>query len=328
MLGFSKVGHGDYDAGSRLMEESAQIFRSINDDWGLAYSMNPGGRARLLRGDFEGARSRWQEGLSLFKAMNDEWGLGMTLTNLLDLALHRDDLTGIQTLMDDASRACQESGDRFTFAFLHCMLGDLQRRRGNDSRALENYITCLTTMREIASNNTAARCTFGLGRIAASRNQPALSAQLLGASDHYGGVDSLVAVIRAERDQLETSLRRDLGQQAFDAAWQAGQGLQLAEVQGIAETLLGQELTADQGPAQGSPDHTTQGTLTRRELEVLELLRRGLTNRDIADALVISERTAEHHVTNILQKLNLRSRTQAATWAAEHSTAPPSDTTT
>lgn len=57
--------------------------------------------------------------------------------------------------------------------------------------------------------------------------------------------------------------------------------------------------------------------LTPRELEVLRLITRGLTNRAIAETLIISEKTAEVHVRNILSKLGLSSRTQAATYAIE-----------
>ena len=60
-------------------------------------------------------------------------------------------------------------------------------------------------------------------------------------------------------------------------------------------------------------------TLTDREREVLQLIAKGLTNRDIADALVISERTVKRHVTAILSKMNLRNRTEAALRAVEDS---------
>ena len=57
------------------------------------------------------------------------------------------------------------------------------------------------------------------------------------------------------------------------------------------------------------------GGLTRRELEVAALVAAGASNREIADKLVISERTAESHVQNILTKLGFRSRAQIASWA-------------
>jgi DNA-binding NarL/FixJ family response regulator len=62
----------------------------------------------------------------------------------------------------------------------------------------------------------------------------------------------------------------------------------------------------------------TPTPLSPREREVASLLARGHTNRQIADTLVISERTAEHHVENIMAKLGLTARTQVAVWATEH----------
>jgi len=59
--------------------------------------------------------------------------------------------------------------------------------------------------------------------------------------------------------------------------------------------------------------------LTPRELEVLQLIAQGKSNRDIAQALIISEKTVKTHVSNILSKLHLDGRTQAAIYAYKHS---------
>jgi DNA-binding NarL/FixJ family response regulator len=69
----------------------------------------------------------------------------------------------------------------------------------------------------------------------------------------------------------------------------------------------------------------TRGTepLTNREREVLGLVARGLSNMEIAGRLAITERTARTHVSNILGKLRLASRTQAALYAVEHGLVPP-----
>jgi DNA-binding NarL/FixJ family response regulator len=58
--------------------------------------------------------------------------------------------------------------------------------------------------------------------------------------------------------------------------------------------------------------------LTGREKDVLRLVAQGLSNKDIAARLFITERTARTYVSNILGKLGLQSRTQAALWAIEH----------
>lgn len=65
--------------------------------------------------------------------------------------------------------------------------------------------------------------------------------------------------------------------------------------------------------------------LTDREREVLGLVAKGASNKEIGRVLFISERTARTHVSNILVKLGLRSRTQAALWAIREGLAPPAE---
>jgi DNA-binding NarL/FixJ family response regulator len=71
-----------------------------------------------------------------------------------------------------------------------------------------------------------------------------------------------------------------------------------------------------------APRHTATA-LTRREREILVLVAQGRSNRGIANALVISERTARTHVSNVLTKLGLTSRTQAALWAVREGLVTP-----
>jgi DNA-binding NarL/FixJ family response regulator len=67
---------------------------------------------------------------------------------------------------------------------------------------------------------------------------------------------------------------------------------------------------------------TPASDVTRREREVLALLAEGLTNREIASRLVVSEHTVHRHVTNILRKLGLPSRAAAAAHAVRTGIAP------
>ncbi|MFJ8828245.1 response regulator [Streptomyces sp. NPDC102467] len=80
----------------------------------------------------------------------------------------------------------------------------------------------------------------------------------------------------------------------------------------VAGALLSQETNSGQGRG---------GSLTEREREVLGLIADGRSNREIARALVLSEKTVKTHVSNILMKLDLADRTQAALWAVRHGAA-------
>jgi len=75
-------------------------------------------------------------------------------------------------------------------------------------------------------------------------------------------------------------------------------------------------------PAEPNSIHSN---MTERELEVLGLIARGMSNREIAQSLIISEKTVKAHVGNILSKLHLKDRTQAAIYAHENGLVPASD---
>jgi DNA-binding NarL/FixJ family response regulator len=70
-------------------------------------------------------------------------------------------------------------------------------------------------------------------------------------------------------------------------------------------------------PARSSPEAPSDTELSAREIEVLRLIANGATNREIAEKLVISEGTVKNHISNILSRLGLRDRTQAAIYARE-----------
>ena len=69
--------------------------------------------------------------------------------------------------------------------------------------------------------------------------------------------------------------------------------------------------------------HIPGEELTEREREVLALVARGYTNKQIADALYVSEKTARNHVSHILEKLGLSRRSEAAAFAVENKLVPP-----
>ena len=110
----------------------------------------------------------------------------------------------------------------------------------------------------------------------------------------------------AEADELAAAIRAAAaGEMHLDPA-----------IAGIVARRMRDGVRGDGAGGNGEPDGI--GSLTARERDVLARVARGLPNRKIADDLGITERTARTHVSNILAKLGLASRTQAALLAVQH----------
>jgi DNA-binding NarL/FixJ family response regulator len=104
-----------------------------------------------------------------------------------------------------------------------------------------------------------------------------------------------------------SSDRRD----ALERDWSEGRALTLQD----AAALAMRDDTRPSSAPRDAPPPAADGLLTARELEVAALIARGKTSKEIADELVITERTADTHAAHIRDKLGLRSRAEIAAWA-------------
>lgn len=86
----------------------------------------------------------------------------------------------------------------------------------------------------------------------------------------------------------------------------------------VGSTLTHTESTAAHGKAEPGVTALSPSPLTAREVEVLRLIASGATNREIAVQLMVSEGTIKNHISNILNRLDVRDRTQAALYARDH----------
>ena len=144
----------------------------------------------------------------------------------------------------------------------------------------------------------------------------------IGSADAAECFQSVVERLRAsEQSLLVARARLEMAQLLYDRDW-AG-AVTWARAALASFTRLGAAREADEAAGLlrrlGVAARTAprgQDLLTQREAEVLALIARGLTNRAIAERLVISAKTVEHHVSQILGKLGLRSRAEAAAFAA------------
>jgi DNA-binding NarL/FixJ family response regulator len=100
-----------------------------------------------------------------------------------------------------------------------------------------------------------------------------------------------------------------LGEARFNKAFEAGANFDRDGAVGLA---LGKKVVRDAGP----PTARTPDPLGKREREVARLIAEGLSNKEIATRLFLSERTVETHVYNILNKLGFNSRVSIASWVS------------
>src|SRR5204862_6189657 len=128
-------------------------------------------------------------------------------------------------------------------------------------------------------------------------------------------------VYAAAYDRAVATARSQLGEQAFAAAW--AQGRTMTPEQALAARELAMKPAPLPSGALLAPPLTRRaakrafGGLTEREREVAALIAQGKTSREIAEILVVNDRTIEKHIENILSKLGFTSRTQSAVWVTK-----------
>jgi predicted ATPase/DNA-binding CsgD family transcriptional regulator len=349
---------GDYARARTYGEESLRIFRQRRELWGIATCLDTLGGVALRHGQYDRARSCHEESLAANQILGFKSSIALSLANLGHVARAIGDDVTAQARYTDSLRLYREIGDRRGAALVLGNLGVLARRAGDLDRAWGYLSESLATARAVGGNrytaaalNHVASLALDRGDARAATTACAESLRLSNALQDKRGAartlegcakllaatgqaepalelcalaDALLASLGARRappdqasfEALRARLQKASGSALSTAVFYGAADLDLDRVVARALTLLDapRELPSPELPPAISNGHP----LTRREREVAALIARGLTNRAIAERLVIAERTADTHVSNILGKLGLDTRVQIAAWAIEH----------
>ena len=215
-----------------------------------------------------------------------------------------------------------ESGESFETARFLLTTGRVAANRGEVEKATSLLRQALSLAQNLGNPVAVAMDEEVLARVAVDSQDYDRAATLLGVSHAIvgdaGATTSVFPVNTSFRTDIEDQARRILGARAYDKAFTAGKSLTMGE--GIAYAL-GAQLPTRSG---AKTRRKNQTVLTARESQVAALVGQGLSDKDIADRLVISKRTAEGHVANSLIKLGFTSRTQLAAWTARNDADPRS----
>jgi non-specific serine/threonine protein kinase len=309
-------GHGDVEALDGFAEQLMEISREVGGDAlaeGYA-AMSLGLVDTHWRGDFEAAREHLEQALPLLREAGDDGMVAQTHMLLGTALLLAGDHEGARQGFEEALDLARSLGDRLSACVALFSLGQLALAGGDYGAASRLFAEGIAPSEEMGDRGNVAHILEALGIVAGARGETLKAARLLGASEALTSAIGLRGHTyyrpdRALYERVEAEAKDALGEEAFEAAMQEGRAMPPGRA---VEYALEEPTHHDDAvPA-------ARAELTPRELEVLRLVARGMSNQQIAENLVLSEHTVHRHVSNVLGKLGVSSRTAAVAQAASH----------
>ena len=286
-----------------------------DDPWNLALACTAAANAALATGDLDAVPGHLDRALRVARGLNNKWLAGRILVGRAGFAEVIGDA-------DEAARRYAEARDLFAAyeataeqARCHAGLAGVALERGDLAAAR-------------AESRASLRLTEAVGHGVATARVLAMAARVAEKYDATSDAVLLAAAAETLRQGLGVPPSRDgripglldrarerLGAEAVDGL--LARGRRMAHADAVA--LAFSDSLPEPGPA-GEPVRPREATaLTPREQEIAALLARGLSNRAVADELVIAPATVARHVANIFAKLDVSSRAQVAAWVQARS---------
>ena len=307
---------------SERHERALAVATEMNDPVKQATSLMWSSQAAWYQGDYQGMIDFANRSLA-FQA--EAPGLAAGAINLLGVAYMRlgrleDAERELHLALHEQARLSQIRGEIWSLQ----LLADLAQQRGRPAEAARYLRESLPLALEFENNWAIFEALSGLITVALQIGWTAESLELLASAELMQISFAVLPregtwLSDADRARLKASLQEDdLRRLAEHAA-----GLTLPQVVARAEEIaraieLGETRSAQVTKPEPATSPSIEFVLSPREQEVLALMVRGLTDRQIGDELFISHATARTHVGHVLQKLDARNRAVAVRKALEH----------
>jgi non-specific serine/threonine protein kinase len=343
---------GDSEGARQRLAASLALARRVGDRPGIAAALAATASALLLGGDVTGSIAPFEEAVSLTRDLGKPRQLAFLLAYLSFAVGLQGDVPRGEALLTESEDLLRALEDTHSFEFNLAMLcrGWLALMAGNHARSLPPLMAARDIGEANAAGSVLSIAWAGLGEVALARGQvgeaadsyckglrsardgefpagvvfnlqgivrigshwgePVRAARLVGAMDALGAtVGVLPSAVSAPLGAALDRIQLAAGREAFAAERAIGRML---SPQGVdAEALkVAEDLVLASNAQPGSAF-----SLTPRERDVLALLVMGKSNPAIGEALFISPRTAQTHVINLLAKLGVSSRAEAAALA-------------
>jgi DNA-binding CsgD family transcriptional regulator len=273
------------------------------------------GYIALAQGAYEQADRLTKQALEMRARSEVGWNIAAAITDLGLAAYGRGDHQSARSYFDASHVAAGQgqAAELFDIALVHGFLAILDCEEGRYSQAAEHLVAALPIWQRLNNQENLAEWFAEVAVLATARGDHESGARFLGRAtglrDAVGHAFTLPE--RAAYDRAEQSLRAVLGAQAYEAE----ADMPSQDVLDDAAAYL--EKVRATGTAI-APEHLlNRYGLTPREQDVLRLLTAGKADREIAEALFVGTRTVETHVSNLLAKLGVHNRTEAAARAMQ-----------
>jgi non-specific serine/threonine protein kinase len=309
---------GDDDTAAALLDEAVGLARSLERPDLLAIALLFRGVVAFDLNDRASAVACCRESVALAEAVGDAWCEGIALAQIGLVAVRERDYAKAEAELSRSLDRFRSLANRWGIAVTTGGLGILANDRGEYDRAALLLAESLTLFQAQGDRWGVAAYLEGAARAAMARRQAEQAARLFGAATALREAVGIAVkpVYRRSYDETLAAVRAKLGEAAFAAAWDEGRALTAAQAVAAAVRAAESGPEASEAPASARTPEAASGiSLTGREREVLELLVEGHSDRAIGQALFIGHRTVATHVTNILNKLGVSSRTAAASAA-------------
>ncbi len=313
---------GDHAQAVVRHREALTLYRELGDKRGIAFALNNLGVQALAQGEYRQAAALYEESLARYRELDDRRWIAYVLNNLGVVAQYQGDYRRATRLYQESLEIRRELGDRQRIADVLYNLGEVAHFQGDLRRAAALYQESLELRRELGAKVGIALCLAGLASVAMIEGSLERAARLAGALEAILGSVG-VSLEPTERERFEranAAARAQLGEVVYAALRAEGRGAPLEEI--VAYALSEPPTISDPARGRGRPSSAGEASypagLSPREVEVLRLVARGLTDREVADALVLSPRTVGKHLQSIYDKLGVSSRSAATRFAVEH----------
>jgi len=317
ILGLALVGlassvraAGEYQTSFDMGERAIQLLRESGDLYRLGRVLIMQAGTAMPLGRYDTVHTLLDEGLKLAREAGDTYRIALILSFLGDLARCEQDFTGAKPNYENSIALFRELDAKRDVASVLQNLGHACLHLGEVERAHVLFMESLVLQHEQQNSPGMAECLIGFAAMAIVHGLPAAGARLLSAAIALGGEHpaNVWTATRMEYEEYLALARAKLTETEFQAEQAAGHALSLEQAIGYAQHL---PLKAAR-ESWKMPDD-----LTAREREIAILIAQGKSNGEIADELVLSKRTVEKHIANILSKLGVTGRTQIVRWVIQ-----------